>query len=103
MRANFLRSHISLCIFKEFLCKLKKFHRKCIKTPNLMASYDEYTTSPSLHLQINEYKVFWNALEVSVNLCHRKNGYVSRRLTQGKGSRIIRSPRAKKMTKTIKC
>ena len=38
-----------------------------------MASYDVYTTAPSLHLQINEYKVFWNAiLCVCICLCFQK-------------------------------
>jgi hypothetical protein len=27
-----------------------------------MASYNIYTATPGLHLKINEYKIFWNAL-----------------------------------------
>ena len=33
-----------------------------------MASYDVYTTIPSLHLLLNEYKFFWNALLYSFTI-----------------------------------
>jgi len=67
MRVKALQCHFFLCIFSDFLCiymSMQHFANMALKLKILflLTLYRELKPAPGLHLNLDEFRLFWNTL-----------------------------------------